>query len=157
MVAAGADRGPTRPRYRTTGIQQRDAEHIESCLPPPLCDSCNYLPSALLEITRKRISSRMQTHNLPRRARFRHVVGNPYLGITSGLPVIRSRVWRGSTVTSVVSQTDATTRLPTSSWPRDAQTHSSVRVRYWPSPCRSTPSRASRHPFSPTTARLITG
>src|SRR6266851_10178530 len=71
MVAAGADRGPTRPRYRTTGIQQRDAEHIESCLPPPLCDYCNYLPSALLEITRKRISSRMQTHNLPRRARFR--------------------------------------------------------------------------------------
>jgi hypothetical protein len=37
---------------------------------------------------------------------------------------------RGSTVTKVVSQTDAPTRLPTSFWPPDVQTHSPGRVRY---------------------------
>src|SRR5712691_2371136 len=31
-MAAGADRGPTPARCRTTGIQQRDAERVESCI-----------------------------------------------------------------------------------------------------------------------------
>src|SRR5713101_8347597 len=39
-MAAGADRGPTPAKCRTTGIQQRDAELVESCI-----TSANAIPA----------------------------------------------------------------------------------------------------------------